>query len=85
MLSLFYPGIRYFRAKRTYSRGQGRRKNPVVRSGQPIRITMRAAQFHQSNKARRELSRRVRGLEYLQPDEELIARYQNRSELRITG
>jgi hypothetical protein len=48
----------------------------VVRSSQPIRITMRPAKLHPDTKVRRESSRRVRGLEYLRDhDEGLIARF----------
>jgi hypothetical protein len=56
----------------------------VVRSGQPIRITMRPAKLHPDTKVRRESSRRVRGLEYLRDhDEELIALYYKQSDCTL--
>ena len=74
MLSPFYPGVRYLRANALIGEDERPWAEPVVRSGQPICITIRAVRFHPDTKARRESSRRVRGLEYLRDHDEELRR-----------
>jgi hypothetical protein len=84
VLSPFYLGVRYLRAKRTDLRGRTLMAERVVRGGQPIRITMRPAKLHPDTKSAKRIYSTSTRLEYLRDhDEELIALYYKQIECTL--